>query len=485
MTQDTRRAAHPQRRHRVALVSALLLSGAVAGGGTPRAADEVGRITDEARAKVSTAVSHFIATNRVPGVSVAIVLDGRLAWAEGFGMADVEAPAAATAHTVYRIASISKALTGTAAMVLSEQGRFDLDAPVQRYCASFPAKPWPITTRQLLGHLGGIRYYRVPEYPYSQSQSDPEVGNTRHFENGIEGGLHFFASDPLVAQPGTHFHYSTQGYTLAACAMEGAAGETYADVVRRTVLSPAGMTRTQPDDRQAIVPLRTRFYSKSSSGALMNAEFLDSSYKVAGGGWLSSAPDLAHLAVAMLSDRLVTRAARARMWTQQTPSDGLGRMGYGLGWQLGSVDGVRLVGHGGAQQGASAMMLIAPDRRAAVVVLTNADGVGASGLAVRLFRIVLGLSERRSQPASIDIPALPAYVGTYRFMEMTVRVSAHDGGLVAETGGGTVALLPAGTRRFTLESTDVDVTFVTDGRQPARELIVHEGGTDIFLSRVQ
>ena len=96
---------------------------------------------------------------------------------------------------------------------------------------AFPQKQWPITTRELLGHLGGIRHYN------SESQDDPESGNTRHFENGIEAGLRFFANDPLVAQPGSHFHYSTQGYTLVGCAIEGASGEKYGDYVRERIFS--------------------------------------------------------------------------------------------------------------------------------------------------------------------------------------------------------------------------------------------------------
>ncbi len=103
-------------------------------------------------------------------------------------------------------------------MQLWERGQLDLDAPVQKYCPAFPQKQAPITTRQVMGHLGGIRHYKAG------SQDDPEVGNTKHFDNPIQGGLDFFKNDPLVADPGSHFHYSTQGYTLVGCVMEGASG---------------------------------------------------------------------------------------------------------------------------------------------------------------------------------------------------------------------------------------------------------------------
>lgn len=118
------------------------------------------------QARIESAISKFLAAGHAPGVSVAVVQDGKFVWSGGFGMADLENSVPATADTLYRLGSISKPITATAALVLSERGQLDLDAPVQRSCPAFPQKPWPITTRQLLGHLGGIRYYRVPEMPY-------------------------------------------------------------------------------------------------------------------------------------------------------------------------------------------------------------------------------------------------------------------------------------------------------------------------------
>jgi len=264
-----------------------------------------GKLSAEKQVKIESTISNFMAASKAPGISAAVVQDGDFVWSAGFGMADLENSIPATSQTLYRLGSISKSITATAAMELWEHGRLDLDSPVQKYCPAFPQKPWLITTRELLGHLAGIRYYHVPELPYSKSESDPEVGNTHHFENGIEAGLKFFADDPLVAQPGTHFNYSTQGYTLVGCAIEGASSEKYAEYVRAHVLVPAGMLQTRPDDRFAIIPLRARFYSKDKAGAVVNAEFLDSSYKVPGGGWLSSAPDMARFEVAILTDRLV------------------------------------------------------------------------------------------------------------------------------------------------------------------------------------
>ena len=190
------------------------------------------------QAQIDAAVSRFMASTHIPGLSVAVVENGEYEWAQGFGFADLENNVPASEHTLYRLGSISKSLTAVAALQLWERGKLDLDAPVQKYCPAFPQKPWPISTRQVLGHLGGIRHYKAGE-----NQEDLEGGNTKHFDDPIQAGLNFFKDDPLVAQPGTSFHYSTQGYTLVGCVIEGASGAKYLDFMRQNVLSPQRWNR--------------------------------------------------------------------------------------------------------------------------------------------------------------------------------------------------------------------------------------------------
>jgi len=254
---------------------------------------------------------------------------------------------------------------------------------VQKYCPAFPQKQAPITTRQVMGHLGGIRHYKT------EAQGDVEVGNTKHFDNPIQAGLDFFKNDPLVEEPGKHFHYSTQGYTLVGCVIEGASGANYVDFVREHVFAAAGMEQTQADNRFTVIPYRTRFYSKTESGTVQNADFLDSSYKIPGGGWLSSAEDMARFEVAMLHDKLVKHATRELMWTALKPSDG-SKDNYGLGFGVGAEDGILAVGHSGGQQGTSTDFLIAPEKQAGVVVLTNMDNLNPNELSVEILKVLVG-----------------------------------------------------------------------------------------------
>lgn len=349
-----------------------------------------GKLSSGKVAKIDAAVSKFMASTHAPGLSVAVVEDGEYEWSQGFGFADLENNVPASEHTLFRLGSISKSLTATAAMQLWDRGRLDLDAPVQKYCPSFPQKPWPISTRQVLGHLGGIRHYN------SNTQDDPEVGNTKHFDNPIQAGLKFFKDDPLVVQPGTSFHYSTQGYTLIGCVIEGASGAKYIDFMRQNVLVPAQMEQTQADNRFAIIPYRTRFYEKTQSGTVRNADFLDSSYKIPGGGWLSSAEDMARFEVAILNDKLIHRTTRDLMWTPLKPSDG-SRDTYALGWSWGEENEheVASVGNIGGQQGTSTAFAIVPQPRIGVVVLTNMEGQPANDLVREILKILVAAPENK------------------------------------------------------------------------------------------
>jgi len=338
------------------------------------------------RAEIEQAVSSFMSANSVPGSAVAVVLEGELVWSAGFGMADMEDSAPATSSTLFRLGSISKPITATALLQLWERGKLDLDAPVQKYCPAFPQKEWPITSRELLGHLGGIRHYNP------DGKGDIPEDSARHFSS-MEESFQIFAADPLVAKPGTKFNYSTYGYTLLGCVLEGAAVQKYVGYVRENVFKPAGMAQTQADDFFSIIPHRTRWYHKDKFGIVHNAGVLDSSYKIPGGGLISSADDMARFEAAILADKLLQRATRDLMWTSLQTTDGK-QTGYALGWGLDEKLGVHVVGHTGGQQGTDTAMFLVPDRRAGVVVLANMDNVGTNRLADEILRIVLNLKDK-------------------------------------------------------------------------------------------
>jgi serine beta-lactamase-like protein LACTB, mitochondrial len=343
-------------------------------------------LSADKRAQIEKAASSFMAANSVPGISVAVVQNGELVWSSGFGMADLENFVPATASTLFRLGSISKPITATAILQLSERGKLDLDAEVQKYCPAFPKKEWPITTRELLGHLGGIRHYNP------DGKGDIPDDSAKHFAS-MEESLQIFANDPLLAKPGTKFHYSTYGYTLLGCVLEGAVSEKYVDYVKENVFEPAGMGETQADNFFAVIQHRSRWYHKDKAGVVQNAGVLDSSYKIPGGGLISSADDMAHFEIAILANKLLKPATRELMWTPQKAADG-SQNGYALGWGTQKKYGLALVEHTGGQQGTSTSIILVPERRAGIVVLANMDNVDSAALSTEILKIVLDLKDK-------------------------------------------------------------------------------------------
>jgi CubicO group peptidase (beta-lactamase class C family) len=363
---------------------AILLLTSLVGSSPVRAQNK--NLPAATRAHIEKAASSFLAANSVPGIGVAVVQDGEIVWSQGFGMADLENFVPATSSTLFRLGSISKPITATAIMQLSERGKLDLEAEVQKYCPAFPKKEWPITTRELLGHLGGIRHYNP------DGKGDIPEDSAKHFAT-MEESLQVFAGDPLVAKPGTKFHYSTYGYTVLGCVLEGAASEKYVDYAKENVFDPAAMEETQADNFFAIVPHRSRWYHKDKSGAVQNAGVLDSSYKIPGGGLISSADDMARFEIAMMANKLLKPATREAMWTPQKAADG-SQNGYALGWATQKKYGLALVEHSGSQQGTSTSVILVPERRAGVVVLANMDGVDATALATEILKVALDLKDK-------------------------------------------------------------------------------------------
>jgi CubicO group peptidase (beta-lactamase class C family) len=347
---------------------------------------QTGSLSPDKRAQIEKAASNFMAANSVPGISAAVVLGGDLVWSSGFGMADLENFVPATSSTLFRLGSISKPITATAILQLSEHGKLDLDAEVQKYCPAFPKKEWPITTRELLGHLGGIRHYNP------DGKGDIPEDSAKHFTS-MEESLQIFANDALVAKPGTRFQYSTYGYTVLGCVLEGAASEKYADYVKENVFGPAGMEETRTDNFFEVIQHRSRWYHKDKAGVVQNAGVLDSSYKIPGGGLISSADDMAQFEAAILADKLLKPATRKAMWTPQKAADG-SQNGYALGWGTQKKYGLALVEHTGGQQGTSTSILLVPERRAGIVVLANMDNVDAAALSAEILKIVLDLKDK-------------------------------------------------------------------------------------------
>ena len=361
-----RRAASTGGR-RFAVVLGLLLAGvcATAAQAQPAAAPaplHYAEAVEEARALVRA----DIAERGYPGIAVAVSVNGETVWSEGFGYADLEHRIPMSPAVKFRVGSISKSMTAAAAATLVEDGRLDLDAPVQRYVPSFPEKAHPVTTRQLGGHLAGIRHYRGDE----NFIRDP-------YETVLDG-LSIFADDPLLHEPDTAFFYTSHGFNLLSAAIEGAAEQPFLEYMREAVFRPLGMRDTLADFVTPIVRGRTRYYVRDAEGRVVNAPFVNNSYKWAGGGFLSTTEDVLRFANAHLDDGFLSESSRKLLFTEQKTRDGDG-VGYGFGWFVRTGDdGRRLLSHSGGSVGGTSLMVVQPDTRVVAAGLINLSGANNS-----------------------------------------------------------------------------------------------------------
>jgi serine beta-lactamase-like protein LACTB len=320
-----------------------------------------GAAIEQARAQVQ----ELVRVKQVPGASVAVARDGVIIWSEGFGLADVEQGVPVTPLTRFRLGSVSKVITAAAVARLVETGALDLDAPIQRYVPDFPQKPWPITTRQLASHSAGIRHYLARDDAFPGL-----LAGNPHFAS-ITAGLAIFKDDPLLFEPGTRYAYSSYGWNVIAAVIEGASRQEFLTFVQQHVLDRLGLRAIGPDHVRAIVPNRTRFYTRDEQGRLLNAPYIDSSYKWAGGGFLGNAEDLVRFGSAHLQPGFLRQETLDQLFTPRMPIGG--GTSVGIGWRIGrDADGRRILHHGGTIEGGRALLLLFPDAKVAVAILTNA-----------------------------------------------------------------------------------------------------------------
>jgi CubicO group peptidase (beta-lactamase class C family) len=305
-----------------------------------------------------------VAEQNVPGLSVAVGVGREVVWAEGFGYADLVTRTPVDPGMRFRIGHVSKALTSAAVGLLREEGRLHLDAEIQEYVPAYPRKAWPVSLRQLMGHVAGVRHYR-----------DTEWGDkpTVHCDRAADG-LRLFATDPLQFEPETAYQYSTYGWVLVSAAVEAVASEPFADVMRARVFAPLGMRDTTSESDPAPIPNRVTSYFRGNLGREVTTD-VDYSCFAGGGAFLSTPSDLVRFGLAIDNGTFLKPDTVRLLQTPQLLKSG-DHTGYGLGWMLDTVtlagQPTPLVSHASRTiEGASTSFLTFPERGLVVAVSSN------------------------------------------------------------------------------------------------------------------
>lgn len=327
-------------------------------------------------------IQHELREQQLIGLAVAVVVDGQIAYARGFGFADRpgELPVRAS-NTSFRWASISKPVTAVAALQLAERNKLDLDTDVRALLPEFPAKPHPISVRQLLTHQGGIVHYTNGEVIRTQRSYD-----TPHPFHDVVTALDTFKESPLVCEPGTKHSYTTHGYILLGAAVQRAGGASYWQQVRERIAGPLGMTTFVPDYPGPTPAPRTRGYRKVL-GVVAPSSDADVAWKLPGGGFTSTVIDLARFAQGLLDGSLLSETSQAAMFTAQKTRDGKAT-NYGLGVRVDRIDGVPCVSHSGAQDQTRTNLVIVPGKQVAVAVMCNSEWAKLGAFTDELVKLV-------------------------------------------------------------------------------------------------
>jgi CubicO group peptidase (beta-lactamase class C family) len=315
----------------------------------------------------------LVVRDNLPGLSVAVAVDGEIVWAEGFGWADSDRRTPVTPLMRVRLGALSKPLTAFAAALLHDRGSLDLDAPVQRYVPAYPKKQWTVTTRELMGDVAGVHRVRG---------DNNDAMPVEHCAS-LADAVALFAGDPLLFEPETEHRYSIYGWILVSAVVEGAAEEPFARFMARQVFEPLSMERTvvsETKDLEGVTSLSPQSLFGRRLG-VKEASPPDYSCLAGAGAFLSTPTDLVRLGSAMRKPGLLKADTIAAFQTPTRLASGESTT-YALGWTVRSVQlagkPTRLASHRGSPWGGSVSLLTFPDLGLAIAAaanITDASGV--------------------------------------------------------------------------------------------------------------
>ncbi len=392
----------------------------------------------------------------VAGLSIAVVREGEIIYASGYGSADLEGARDATRETVYVAASVTKMLTALAALTLVHDGRLTLDDTLADLLPAYPnpEQARVIRLRHLLNHTSGLHDLLDSPLLETVEQGQPIVASAV---------LEWLKDQPLDFEPGTHWMYSNTAFYLVGLIIEEVSGLTYGDFVRDRVARPLGLHDTFLCDDWLLPERRTVGYEPADGGLTRTDTYETTGAKTgfgAAGGFCSTAIDLAMLPTALSESALLPDSLLQEMRTPTT-LDTYATVDYGFGVRLGELGGQALWGHSGGSASTWAMVTHYPAQDVTVSVMMNTDRSRADAWLVqgRVARTVLGID-----PPTVDSVAtvdIARYQGHYiggrgdRNFELTAR-----GGrlLIKETGSARepTPTVPVGNDKFAIATSPTD-----------------------------
>jgi D-alanyl-D-alanine carboxypeptidase len=329
------------------------------------AAPPLGTPVSRIMTKVDGYIDAELQRQHIAGLSLAVLKEGEVIQARGYGLADVGRHIPATKDTVYQIASMTKQFTASAIMLLVEAGKVKLDDSIATYLTGLPAAWNAVTVRQLLTHTSGIRNFQEAG------------GYSLYGAYSPEDLIRLAASLPLAFQPGEKWSYSNTGYILLGEIIQQRSGSPYAEFLSGRILKPLRMTSTRMiEGRATPAHLATGYSWEEGTWKAVRMQ----ASPTAAGGLASTVLDLAKWYAALDVPLPLRPSSLAQMWTRGRINDG-SRVPYGFGWFVGAMNGHRAIEHSGDRPGFNGAITHFVDDRLTVIVLTNTEGKHVNAIA--------------------------------------------------------------------------------------------------------
>lgn len=406
-----------------------------------------------------------------PGAAAIVVKDGRTLYRGARGMADLEMGVALQPDMVFRLGSITKQFTAVAILMLAEEGKLSLEDPIEKHLPGYPTQGHVITIEHLLTHTSGIQSYTdMPGWMTTKILAPMSV------EELVDG----FKREPMQFAPGTRWAYNNSAYVLLGAIVEKASGKTYEAFVRERIFEPLGMSSSQYDRTERIVPRRARGYTRQGDEP-RNAAYLSMTQPYSAGSLASTVDDLARWDAALGTERLLKRASLEKAWTPYVLKDGK-PTGYGYGWGVSKIRGRRAIAHGGGIHGFSTYAVRLPEERVFVAVLCNSDDPAAPPeyLGKKIAAIATGDPFPEPVAVAVDPAVLARYAGVYRIDEKTTRTVLVEGGrlFTQRSGGERIEARPSSETEFFYERSFSRFRFVLDATGRPTEMLFFPDGAD-------
>ena len=424
--------------------------------------------------KVDEFIKAEMQKRKIPGLSIAVVKNGEVIKAQGYGLANIELNVPATAETIYQSGSVGKQFTSAAVMLLVEEGKVNLDDPVSKYLDSAPELWKEITVRHLLTHTSGIKNYGEKDINYRLDYTDEDL-------------IKVVASFPLDFQPGEKWSYSNTGYVLLGFVIKKAAGKFYGDYLKERVFTPLAMTTARVINEEDIIPNRAAGY-RMPKGQLKNQRYVSPSLNTTADGSLYlTVLDMAKWDAALYSEKLLKRSSIDQMWTPVKLNSGKTHP-YGFAWGIGEANKHKLIEHGGAWQGFTTHISRYVDDKLTVIVLTNLAGANPGLIAHRVAGFyVPELKPVERKAIQIDPKIFDAYVGEYQLNSAFFLTVSREGDkfMVQGTGQPKLEFFAETETKFFLTIIDAQFEFFKDSNGKVTHMVFRQEGAVVEAKKIK